>query len=265
MCRSLQFVHVYYNILKTKASPLTDKSPGDIFITVLWITLQNVLKGGGSTGKTDWRRVWTDFILRHDGVSGKGYTDASLRDIAAKAGTTTGSIYTRFGDKEGLFEAIVGTHYRYLTEKFKNALAEFYKLPDEEKPEHMGKISQNCMKKMLQYGLAHQKEFYLILCKSEGTRFSGMLDEFIEAEIKSTDDYLETLAKLGRPAPEISPHLKHIIVTAMFNGFLKLLFTTCRLKKRRVIWKNSFCFWSGLEQNYGTVMSHCFCVTVSIN
>ena len=87
----------------------------------------------------------------------KGYTDASLRDIAAKAGTTTGSIYTRFGDKEGLFEAIVGTHYRYLTEKFKNALAEFYKLPDEEKPERMGKISQNCMKEMLQYGLAHQK------------------------------------------------------------------------------------------------------------
>lgn len=79
----------------------------------------------------------------------KGYTDASLRDIAAKAGTTTGSIYTRFGDKEGLFEAIVGTHYRYLTEKFKNALAEFYKLPEEKKPEHMGEISQNCMKEML--------------------------------------------------------------------------------------------------------------------
>ena len=55
------------------------------------------------------------------------------------------------------------------------------------------------------------------------THFSGMLDEFIEAEIKSTDDYLETLAKLGRPAPEISPHLKHIIVTAMFNGFFEII------------------------------------------
>ena len=93
----------------------------------------------------------------------RGYTDASLRDIAAKAGTTTGSIYTRFGDKEGLFEAIVGT------------------------------------------------------------RFSGMMYEFIEAEIRSTDDYLETLAKLGRPAREISPHLKHIIVTAMFNGFFEMI------------------------------------------
>lgn len=38
----------------------------------------------------------------------KGYADASLRTIATEAHTTTGSIYTRFGDKEGLFEAIVG-------------------------------------------------------------------------------------------------------------------------------------------------------------
>lgn len=31
----------------------------------------------------------------------KGYMDASLRTIATQAGTTTGSIYTRFKDKEG--------------------------------------------------------------------------------------------------------------------------------------------------------------------
>ena len=37
----------------------------------------------------------------------KGYKDASLRTIAQEAGTSTSSIYTRFGDKEGLFSAIV--------------------------------------------------------------------------------------------------------------------------------------------------------------
>ena len=34
---------------------------------------------------------------------------------------------------------------------------------------------------------------------------------------------VDALAKLGRPAPEISPHLKHIIVTAMFNGFFEMI------------------------------------------
>ncbi len=37
----------------------------------------------------------------------KGFLDASLRAIAQEAGTSTCSIYTRFGDKEGLFRAIV--------------------------------------------------------------------------------------------------------------------------------------------------------------
>lgn len=37
----------------------------------------------------------------------KGYTDASLRSIAAAAKTSTNSIYVRFQDKEGLFSAIV--------------------------------------------------------------------------------------------------------------------------------------------------------------
>ena len=36
----------------------------------------------------------------------RGFLDASLRSIAQEADTSTGSIYTRFGDKEGLFRAI---------------------------------------------------------------------------------------------------------------------------------------------------------------
>lgn len=37
-----------------------------------------------------------------------GYRNAFLRDIACNAGTTTGSIYTRYKSKEKLFNALVG-------------------------------------------------------------------------------------------------------------------------------------------------------------
>lgn len=37
----------------------------------------------------------------------KGFMKASLRNISAKRGVSTNSIYTRFKDKEGLFSAIV--------------------------------------------------------------------------------------------------------------------------------------------------------------
>ena len=35
------------------------------------------------------------------------YMDASLRTIAENAGTSPRAIYTRYGDKEGLFAALV--------------------------------------------------------------------------------------------------------------------------------------------------------------
>ena len=36
-----------------------------------------------------------------------GFQEASMRVIAAKANTSTGSIYTRYGDKSGLFHALI--------------------------------------------------------------------------------------------------------------------------------------------------------------
>ena len=38
-----------------------------------------------------------------------GFNDASLRRISADSGVSTNSIYTRFKDKAGLFEAVVST------------------------------------------------------------------------------------------------------------------------------------------------------------
>ena len=48
----------------------------------------------------------------------KGYREASLRTIAAAAGTSTNSIYVRFKDKEGLFSAIVEPVLSGMTERF---------------------------------------------------------------------------------------------------------------------------------------------------
>ena len=51
----------------------------------------------------------------------KGYVEASLRTIAMEAGTTTGSIYSRYGGKEGLFSALVEPAAREFTGIFEDA------------------------------------------------------------------------------------------------------------------------------------------------
>ena len=87
----------------------------------------------------------------------------------------------------------------------------------------MGDISGLCMYDMLHYAYAHLEECKLILCCSEGTRFSGLIDEMVEIEVESTHTYLAVLNELGRPYPKIDPKLEHILITGMFHTFFELV------------------------------------------
>lgn len=67
----------------------------------------------------------SDELLRcaRDEFLEMGFQEASLRVIAAKAGTSTGSIYTRYGDKAGLFHALVDDVVNGIEQWFENAQA----------------------------------------------------------------------------------------------------------------------------------------------
>ena len=136
---------------------------------------------------------------------------------------TTGAFYGYYNSKEALFEALVGEHYQYFMDCFRKAQEDFARLPRERQPEELGSISGACMTEMLRYAYRHLDAFKLLLVCSEGTRFSGMVDEMVEIETKSTHDYQEVLNGLGRPSPRIDPRLEHILITGMFNAFFELI------------------------------------------
>ena len=133
----------------------------------------------------------------------KGFKSASLRNIVKTAGVTTGAFYGYYNSKEDLFEALIGEQYDFLLDCFCRAQKEFADIPPEEQPDNLTDISGECMYEMLLYAYEHLNEFKLILCRSEGTRFSKLIDEMVEIETKGTHDYLAVLEKLGRPSPPI--------------------------------------------------------------
>ena len=153
----------------------------------------------------------------------KGFKSASLRNIVRIAGVTTGAFYGYYSSKEELFSALVQEQYDTLMGCFRKAQQEFANLPPEEQTENLSEISGQCMMDMLLYAYEHLEAFKLLLCCSEGTRFSGMIDEMVEIEIQSTHDYQEVLQSLGHPSPEIDPRLEHILTTGMFNAYFELI------------------------------------------
>lgn len=153
----------------------------------------------------------------------RGFKSASLRNIVKTAGVTTGAFYGYYSSKAALFEALVGKQYETLMASFVKAQRAFAALPAEKQPENMSEISGSCMREMLVYAYENLDAFKLILCCSDGTRFSAMIDEMAEIEIKATHDYMDVLEKLGTPSPAIDPRLEHILVTGMFNAYFELI------------------------------------------
>ena len=153
----------------------------------------------------------------------KGFKSASLRNIVKTAGVTTGALYGYYDSKEDLFEALVGKHYNFLLDCFRKAQKEFAEIPPEEQPDNLTSTSGECMYEMLLYAYEHLNEFKLILCCSEGTRFSKLIDEMVEIETNATHDYFKVLERLGRPVPSIDKRLEHILITGMFNTFFELI------------------------------------------
>ena len=175
---------------------------------------------------------------------GYGFKSASLRSIVKTAGVTLGAFYGYYNSKEELFEALVGEQYNHFMECYRKAQTDFANLPPKEQIEHMSEISGNCMTEMLLYAYEHLDEFKLILCRSEGTRFSGMIDEMVEIEVKGTHDYQEVLKLLGRPSPEIDPRLEHILITGMFGTFMELIIHEIPLEQALIYLKEMRAFYT---------------------
>ena len=152
-----------------------------------------------------------------------GFQSASLRNIVKSVGMTTGAFYGYYKSKEELFETLVGKHYEYIINRFKAAQQEFAELPHDRQPEVLSGISGLCMYDMLHYAYEHLEECKLILCCSEGTRFSGLIDDMVDIETDATHAYLKVLGELGRPSPKIDLRLEHILITGMFHTFFELI------------------------------------------
>ena len=174
----------------------------------------------------------------------KGFKSASLRNIVKTAGVTTGAFYGYYDSKEKLFEALIGEQYDFLLDCFCRAQKEFADILPEEQPDNLTDISGECMYEMLLYAYEHLKEFKLILCRSEGTRFSKLIDEMVEIETKGTHDYLAVLEKLGRPSPPIDERLEHILITGMFNTFFELIIHEMPLEEAKHYLKEMRAFYT---------------------
>lgn len=153
----------------------------------------------------------------------KGFSEASLRTIAANAGTTTGSIYSRFGDKEGLFDAIVGPASDWIMEMFTRTQEDFHELDGTMQQEQLADTSSDGMLEMLDYMYEHFQEFQLLLDASHGTRYQNFVDRLVDIETEYTYKYMQVLHLPKAVEETITKEFVHIMNTSLFESMFEVI------------------------------------------
>ena len=153
----------------------------------------------------------------------KGYIDASLLTIAQEANTSTGSIYTRFGDKEWLFCAIVEPAANGLKKMFLEIQEKFHSFDKEAQLAEMGQYTSLHQMEMLDYIYDHFDVFRLLLDCAEGTQFSRFVEELVEIEVDYTYKYMEVIGCKSVKSGLVTEEFVHIVVTAYFNGMFEVV------------------------------------------
>jgi Transcriptional regulator len=153
----------------------------------------------------------------------KGFKDASLRVIAQEAGTSTGSIYTRFHNKEGLFHAIVSPVVDELKIKFLDMQESFHQKDPDYQKQNMFQYSGNEADKFVAYIYEHYDVFKLLLECSEGTEFSDFLNQLVEIEMEYTVKYMDVIKDNALKNERVTPEFLHIVTSAYFSGIFEMV------------------------------------------
>ncbi len=153
----------------------------------------------------------------------KGFGEASLRTIAAKAGTTTGSIYSRFGGKEGLFGAIVEPTANHILKRFAEIQADFHALDESRQPQEMERTVSASMAEIIDYMYAHFEEMQLLVDGSYGTKYQQFIEEMIRIETEYTYKYMDVIKLPPKSRELISEEFVHIMVTSLFESFFEII------------------------------------------
>ena len=145
-----------------------------------------------------------------------GFTDASMRRIAAAAGMSASGLYKHFASKEEMFSALVEPAYQGLLALFRQEAG------DQEQFIGTGDLSVwetgQDAKLAVAYIYDHLDAFRLIICRSQGTKYESFLHDLAVLEEEMTLSFMKNLKKQGVSINNFSEKELHLLTTANVNA-----------------------------------------------
>ena len=150
----------------------------------------------------------------------EGYTNASLRRIAQKAGATVGAIQTRYASKDALFVSLVQPFLRDIEATFQSVKADYYADTDAELPSQLKASMQRESEAILHLIFAHYDEAMLLFHRSAGSSLEHAFDAIVKSKI---DESVAFFRRAGCAC--VDEHVLTLLLSAQFDSYRRIILT----------------------------------------
>lgn len=147
----------------------------------------------------------------------KGYEDASIRSIGARAGMTSAGLYRHYDDKEAMFNAMVEPLVESIKTWTDRHTGRKYDLLDSGTPkeELFGETFIDLIREVI---LPRRDEFILLMTRSRGTKYENFVHDYVESNQKEFLEAIRFLKDKGYPVIDISEEELHMLLSAYLTA-----------------------------------------------
>ena len=148
----------------------------------------------------------------------KGYQNASLRKIAAKAGATVGAIQLRYQTKDDLFCSLLKPFLAEIEKTFQVTRVEYWQYPAQGRLAYLEKSMEMESAAILNLIFDHYTDAILLLCRSGGSSLDGCFDQIVERKV------LESEAFFQEAGPSfLDQNLLRLLIASQFHSYYQIV------------------------------------------
>lgn len=147
----------------------------------------------------------------------KGYDDASIRSIGARAGMTSAGLYRHYPDKEAMYSAMVEPLIESIKAWTKRHTEKKFDMVDGgAKNEDL--FGENFIDLIKEVILPRRDEFKLLMTRSSGTKYENFINDYVEENQKKFMEAIRHLKKRGYKTLDVSEEELHMLLSAYLTA-----------------------------------------------
>lgn len=155
-----------------------------------------------------------------------GFSNASTRSIARKAGLTTGAVYQHFGNKQKLFSRLVDPFISLLKSHYESLLKTTYHESSVINAEQRMSNSNSITDTLIDDIYNHYDLFQLIISKSKGTPYENMLEKVAVFTVQTETHILGRIPvdnHFKNYSDDIDQDVLHAVARGYWSSFVDII------------------------------------------